>query len=59
MVEITAAYPAGVIGTTAENLLAAAEGELEEHSELYPAFAKTAAEEGFPKIALRSWPLHL
>ncbi|MFY9116683.1 MAG: rubrerythrin family protein [Bacteroidales bacterium] len=51
MVEITAAYPAGVIGTTAENLLAAAEGELEEHSELYPMFAKIAAEEGFPKIA--------
>jgi rubrerythrin len=51
MVEITAAYPAGVIGTTAENLLAAAEGEYEEHAELYPAFAKTAAEEGFPKIA--------
>ena len=51
MVEIAAAYPAGVIGTTQENLLAAAEGEYEEHAELYPAFAKTAAEEGFPKVA--------
>jgi rubrerythrin len=51
MVEITASYPAGVIGATAENLRAAAEGELEEHSILYPEFAKVAAEEGFPKIA--------
>ena len=51
MVEITASYPAGVIGATAENLRAAAECELEEHSILYPEFAKVAAEEGFPKIA--------
>jgi rubrerythrin len=51
MVEITAMYPAGVIGTTAENLLAAAEGEKEEWGELYPEFAKTAEEEGFPEIA--------
>lgn len=51
MVEITASYPAGVIGATAENLRAAAEGELEEHSILYPEFAKVAAKEGFPKIA--------
>lgn len=51
MVEITASYPAGVIGTTAENLLAAAEGELEEWGELYPDFAKVADEEGFPQIA--------
>lgn len=51
MVEITASFPAGVIGATAENLRAAAEGELEEHSILYPEFAKVAAEEGFPKIA--------
>ncbi|MBW2525453.1 MAG: rubrerythrin family protein [Deltaproteobacteria bacterium] len=49
--EITAAYPAGVIGTTAENLLAAAEGEKEEWTELYPAFAKTAKEEGFNEVA--------
>lgn len=51
MVEITASYPAGVIGTTAENLKAAAEGENEEWTELYPEFAKVAEEEGFKKIA--------
>ncbi len=50
-VEITATYPAGIIGTTAENLKAAAEGEHEEWSELYPEFGKIAAEEGFPKVA--------
>ena len=50
-VEITACYPAGIIGTTAQNLLAAAEGELEEWEILYPEFAKIASEEGFPKIA--------
>ncbi len=49
--EITATYPAGRIGTTAENLLAAAEGEKEEWGELYPAFAAKAAEEGFAAIA--------
>ena len=51
MVEITATYPAGKIGSTAENLLASAEGEAEEWGVLYPAFAKTAEEEGFPKVA--------
>ncbi|WP_097018004.1 rubrerythrin [Orenia metallireducens] len=51
-VEITAAYPAGVIGTTEENLEAAAAGENEEHTELYPEFARVADEEGFPKIAV-------
>ena len=51
MVEITASYPAGVIGTTAENLKAAAEGENEEWVDLYPEFAKIADEEGFPAIA--------
>lgn len=51
MVEITASFPAGVIGTTAENLLAAANGEHEEHSELYPAFAEVAKQEGFNEIA--------
>ena len=51
MVEITAAYPAGVIGTTAENLAAAAAGENEEWADLYPAFADIAEEEGFPAIA--------
>ncbi|MDD6209956.1 MAG: rubrerythrin family protein [Bacteroidales bacterium] len=51
MVEITASYPAGVIGTTEENLRAAAAGENEEWSELYPEFAKIAEEEGFKAIA--------
>ena len=49
--EITACFPAGKIGTTAENLLAAADGEHEEHTLLYPAFAATAREEGFSAIA--------
>ncbi len=53
MVEITAMYPAGIVGTTEENLLAAAEGENEEWAELYPNFAKIADEEGFPKIAAK------
>lgn len=52
MVEITASYPAGVIGTTAENLKAAAEGENEEWTDLYPHFAQIAEEEGFPKVAV-------
>ncbi len=51
MVEITATYPAGKIGTTLENLKAAAEGENEEWTDLYPAFAKVAKEEGFNEIA--------
>ena len=50
-VEITATYPAGKISTTTNNLLAAAEGEKEEWSELYPAFEKIAQEEGFTDIA--------
>ncbi len=49
--EITATYPAGKIGTTAENLIAAAKGENEEWSKLYPGFAKIAEEEGFKDIA--------
>ncbi|MBR0330642.1 MAG: rubrerythrin family protein [Alistipes sp.] len=49
--EITATYPAGKIGTTAENLLAAAQGENEEWDVLYPAFADVADEEGFPAVA--------
>ena len=52
MVEITASYPAGVIGTTAENLKAAAAGEHEEWSLDYPKFADIADEEGFPAIAI-------
>lgn len=51
MVEITAAFPTGMIGTTADNLRAAAEGENEEWAELYPHFADIAQEEGFPLIA--------
>ena len=49
--EITASFPAGVIGSTYDNLLAAAAGERFEHSELYPGFAKTAGEEGFERAA--------
>jgi len=51
MVEITASYPAGVVASTSENLLAAAEGENEEHSLIYPEFAAIAEAEGFKKIA--------
>ena len=51
MVEITATFPAGMIGTTAENLREAAEGELEEWEILYKEFAEVAQEEGFPRIA--------
>jgi rubrerythrin len=50
-VEIAAAFPAGVIGTTLENLKAAAAGEHYEHTEMYPGFAKVAREEGFNDIA--------
>ncbi|HPG53519.1 MAG: rubrerythrin family protein [Smithellaceae bacterium] len=50
-VEITAGYPAGVIGTTRQNLEAAADGEKMEWSTLYADFAKIAREEGFEEIA--------
>jgi rubrerythrin len=50
-VEITSSYPAGIIGTTQENLKAASEGEHEEWSILYPAHAQVAEEEGFKAIA--------
>ncbi len=50
-VEITATYPAGKIGSTAENLRAAAGGEHHEWSSLYPGFADVAREEGFAEIA--------
>ena len=50
-VEITAAYPAGKIGETAENLLASAEGEKLEWGTLYPNFEKVAREEGFTLVA--------
>ncbi|KQC11140.1 MAG: rubrerythrin [Methanolinea sp. SDB] len=49
--EIVASYPAGIIGTTAQNLLAAAEGEKLEWGTLYPDFASVAREEGFSDIA--------
>ena len=52
MVEITASYPAGVIGNTLENLKAAAAGENEEWTADYPKFADVADAEGFPEIAL-------
>ncbi|MBW1736955.1 MAG: rubrerythrin family protein [Deltaproteobacteria bacterium] len=50
-VEVTASFPAGVIGTTLENLKASAAGENYEHTEMYPGFAKTARKEGFDAIA--------
>jgi len=50
-VEITAMYPAGKIGKTEENLLAAADGEKEEWGKLYPSFEKTARNEGFKEVA--------
>jgi len=49
--KIMASFPAGKIGTTAENLLASAMGEYEEQNDLYPSFAAIAKEEGFPQIA--------
>jgi rubrerythrin len=50
MVEIKAAYPAGVIGSTAENLKAAADGEKLEWGKLYPDFAEVAEKEGFKDV---------
>jgi len=50
-VEVQAAFPAGVIGTTAENLKDAAGGEHHEWAEMYPGFAKVAREEGLDVIA--------
>jgi len=50
-VQITAGFPAGVIADTAANLMAAAAGEYDEWSHLYPSFADKAREEGFPEIA--------
>jgi len=51
LVEITASYPAGVIGTTAQNLATAADGEKLEWGTLYPGFARVAEQEGFPGAA--------
>jgi len=50
-VSITAAFPAGVIGTTAENLLEAANGENYENTVMYPEFAQVADKEGFSEVA--------
>lgn len=50
-VTITASYPAGPVGTTAQNLAAAVAGEQHENSTLYPGFAKVAREEGFKEAA--------
>jgi rubrerythrin len=49
--EISASFPAGVIGTTLENLKAGAAGEHYEYTEMYPGFAETAKKEGFDDIA--------
>lgn len=51
-VEITARYPAGPIGTTADNLKASADGENEEWTSLYPEFERIAREEGFKEVAM-------
>jgi len=51
VVEITASYPAGIIGPTAENLKAAADGEKLEWGKLYPGFAEIAEQEGFMDVA--------
>jgi rubrerythrin len=50
--EITASYPAGMIGNTEQNLTAAAAGEYHEWSDLYPSFAKVAEDEGFKDVAI-------
>lgn len=49
--EIQASFPAGIIGSTAENLKEAAGGENYEHTTMYPEFARIADEEGFPEVA--------
>ncbi len=50
-VKVEASFPAGVIGSTAENLKSAADGENYEHTKMYPEFADVAEKEGFPEIA--------
>jgi len=49
--EITASFPAGIIGSTLENLRDAAAGEEHEWTDMYPSFAKVAREEGFEQVA--------
>jgi len=51
-VEIHAAFPAGVIGSTAVNLKAAADGENHEWGSMYPEFAKIARDDGFETVAM-------
>ncbi len=51
-IEIVGAFPAGIIGSTLENLNAAADGERHEHTEMYPGYAKIARQEGFDAIAM-------
>ncbi|MCE5336627.1 MAG: rubrerythrin family protein [Desulfobacteraceae bacterium] len=48
---VSASFPAGVVGSTLDNLTAAADGEHHEHTEMYPEFARVAEEEGFEAIA--------
>ncbi len=50
--QITGAFPAGIVGTTQDNLIASANGEKHEHTEMYPGFAKIARQEGFEAIAM-------
>ncbi len=50
-VEISGSFPAGVVGSTIDNLKESAAGENHEHTEMYPEFAVTAREEGFAEIA--------
>jgi len=50
-VEVKWSFPAGVIGSTHDNLLAAAAGERYEHTEMYPGFAEVARQEGFVRVA--------
>jgi len=54
--QVSATFPAGVIGTTIENLLEGAAGENYEHTTMYPEFAKTAMEEGFKILPPFLWP---
>jgi rubrerythrin len=51
-VEVVAAFPAGIIGGTYDNLIASADGERYEYTEMYPGFAKVAREESFDAVAM-------
>lgn len=52
LLEIAAAYPAGYVGNTLENLAQAAAGEYDEWADLYPVYGKVAREEGFPRVGM-------